>query len=56
MPTYEFKCDKCESSVDLNIPFHAAESVPVCTTCGGSMRKSFTSPAVQFKGGGWGGQ
>jgi predicted nucleic acid-binding Zn ribbon protein len=29
---------------------------PTCEGCGEFMIKSYTPPAVQFKGGGWGGQ
>lgn len=34
---------------------HDATERPQCATCGEFMIKSFTPPAVHFKGGGWGG-
>jgi putative FmdB family regulatory protein len=56
MPKYDFKCDTCEGSiVEMHIAFESNER-PNCDRCGSPMSKVFTPPAVQFKGGGWGGQ
>jgi len=35
---------------------HDATDTPKCKTCDQPMIKVYTPPAVQFKGGGWGGQ
>jgi putative FmdB family regulatory protein len=55
MPTYDFKCDKCNSQVEMHFAYDAVHA-PVCTECGGTMTKNYTPPAVHFRGGGWGGQ
>jgi putative FmdB family regulatory protein len=55
MPAYDFKCDNCNSVVELRIIYGATDT-PLCTTCNGTMTKVWTAPAVHFKGGGWGGQ
>jgi putative FmdB family regulatory protein len=55
MPKYDFICDPCGSTVEMHFAFDAS-SRPDCSKCGNAMSKVFTPPAVQFKGGGWGGQ
>jgi len=55
MPKYDFVCVPCDSSVELHLTFDSMER-PECLNCGNPMIKSYTPPAVQFKGGGWGGQ
>ena len=56
MPKYDFKCDSCEGSVvELHLTFDSTDR-PSCDRCGNPMSKQFTPPAVQFKGGGWGGK
>ena len=51
MPLYEYKCDICgrfEKIVQFSDPPLAA-----CPTCGGTVQKLFSSPAIQFKGSGF---
>jgi putative FmdB family regulatory protein len=51
MPLYEYKCDVCgrfEKIVQFSDPPLAA-----CPTCGGTVQKLFSSPAIQFKGSGF---
>lgn len=55
MPKYDFKCNTCDSVVEMKIAHDATER-PVCESCGSNMVKVFTPPSVHFKGGGWGGQ
>jgi putative FmdB family regulatory protein len=55
MPNYDFKCNTCDNTVEMHMAFDATER-PLCSTCKGPMTKVYTPPAVQFKGGGWGGQ
>jgi putative FmdB family regulatory protein len=55
MPKYDFSCTKCESVVEMHMSYDATER-PKCDKCGETMSKTFTPPAVHFKGGGWGGQ
>jgi putative FmdB family regulatory protein len=55
MPKYDFSCIPCDSTVEMHFTFDSVER-PICEKCGGFMIKVYTPPAVQFKGGGWGGQ
>lgn len=55
MPTYDFKCNTCDSIVEMRWAYDATDR-PKCEKCGNDMSKSYTPPAIQFKGGGWGGQ
>jgi putative FmdB family regulatory protein len=51
MPLYEYQCDVCgrfEKIVKFSDPPLAA-----CPTCGGTVQKLFSSPAIQFKGSGF---
>ena len=51
MPNYDFKCTFCSTVVELQDP------TPImCTTCGNTMQRIWTSVAVKFNGTGWGGQ
>jgi len=55
MPKYDFTCMTCDKTIEMHMSFDSTER-PVCKKCGNFMVKAFTSPAVHFKGGGWGGQ
>lgn len=52
MPLYEYQCDACAHRFELIQKFSdpPAES---CPTCGGTVKKLLSSPAIQFKGSGW---
>ena len=52
MPLYEYECDGCGRRFELIRKFSDAP-VTNCPTCNGSVRKLFSSPAIQFKGTGW---
>ena len=52
MPLYEYECDECGRRFELIRKF-SDPPVTNCTTCNGSVRKLFSSPAIQFKGTGW---
>jgi len=54
MPVYDYKCNKCNSQVEMHLAYDATHE-PTCAECGGSMVKNYTPPAVIFRGGGWGG-
>jgi len=55
MPTFDYKCMKCDSVVEMHISSSATDTI-YCTSCQGVMTKKYTPPAVIFRGGGWGGQ
>ena len=52
MPLYEYECDGCGRRFELIRKF-SDPPVTSCTTCNGSVRKLFSSPAIRFKGTGW---
>ena len=52
MPLYEYECDGCGQRFELIRKF-SDPPVTSCTTCNGSVRKLFSSPAIRFKGTGW---
>jgi len=48
MPAFDFKCDTCNSIVETN------ENIPpMCTTCGGTMIRVWSTVAVKFNGPGF---
>ena len=52
MPLYEYECDACGRRFE-RIQKFSDPLVSVCPTCGGLVRKLFSSPAIQFKGSGF---
>jgi putative FmdB family regulatory protein len=48
MPRYDFKCETCGSVVEVS------DSAPFpCTTCGNTMVRLWSAPAVKFNGSGF---
>ena len=52
MPMYEYECDDCGHRFELIRKF-SDEPVTACVSCGGKVRKLFSSPAIKFKGTGF---
>jgi putative FmdB family regulatory protein len=52
MPLYEYQCDACTTRFE-RIQKFADPPIDTCPSCGGSVRKLLSSPAIQFKGSGW---
>jgi putative FmdB family regulatory protein len=52
MPLYEYQCDACSKRFE-RIQKFSDPPVATCPSCGGSVRKLLSSPAIQFKGTGW---
>ena len=52
MPLYEYRCESCEHQFEVIQKFSDAPLLE-CTKCQGTLRKLFSSPAIQFKGSGW---
>lgn len=55
MPTYEYKCPACSSMKPVTASFDDELIAPKCDTCLLSMVRDYSSPAVIFRGKGWGG-
>ena len=44
MPTYSYRCTECGHAFDIQQSF-TDDSLTVCPTCGGKLRKVFTPSA-----------
>ncbi len=52
MPLYEYECESCGERFE-RIQKFSDPPVEVCPSCGGTVKKLLSSPAIQFKGSGW---
>jgi putative FmdB family regulatory protein len=52
MPLYEYQCESCQHRFE-RIQKFSDPPVETCPSCGGPVKKLFSSPAIQFKGSGW---
>ena len=52
MPLYEYECDACGRRFE-QIQKFSDPPVAACPTCGGSVKKLVSTPAIQFKGSGF---
>ena len=52
MPLYEYQCDACANRFE-RIQKFSDPPIETCPSCGGTVRKLLSSPAIQFKGSGW---
>jgi putative FmdB family regulatory protein len=48
MPLYDFKCECCNEVIEIDEP-----DSPPCGTCGNTMIRIWSAPAVHFKGSGF---
>lgn len=51
MPTYDFKCPKCEKVKEISISYSAR--TPKCDDCGKEMKKMYSFAGAILKGSGW---
>ncbi|MGH8638790.1 MAG: FmdB family zinc ribbon protein [Burkholderiales bacterium] len=52
MPLYEYQCDACSHRFE-RIQKFSDPPIETCPSCGGTVKKLLSSPAIQFKGSGW---
>lgn len=52
MPTYSYRCTECQNAFDIVQAF-TDDSLTVCPTCGGKLRKVFSPVGVTFSGSGF---
>lgn len=52
MPTYSYRCTECERAFDIVQSF-TDDTLTVCPTCGGVLRKVFSPVGVSFSGSGF---
>jgi putative FmdB family regulatory protein len=52
MPTYSYRCTECGNAFDIQQAF-TDDSLTVCPSCGGNLRKLFSAVGVTFNGSGF---
>jgi putative FmdB family regulatory protein len=52
VPTYSYRCTECGTAFDIQQAF-TDDSLTVCPTCGGVLRKVFSPVGVTFSGSGF---
>ena len=52
MPTYSYRCTECATAFDIQQAF-TDDSLTVCPSCGGMLRKVFSAVGVSFSGSGF---
>lgn len=52
MPTYEYRCDKCNAKLVMTRKVDDRDALVNCD-CGHYFTRQFTPPAIQFKGSGF---
>ncbi|HVX16453.1 MAG TPA: FmdB family zinc ribbon protein [Acidimicrobiales bacterium] len=52
MPTYEYRCKKCDQTLEVFQSF-TDDSLTECPNCGGTLRKVFGNVGITFKGSGF---
>ncbi|QYH35577.1 FmdB family transcriptional regulator [Salinibacterium sp. M195] len=52
MPTYSYRCTECDNAFDIQQSF-TDDSLTVCPTCQGKLRKVFSAVGVTFNGSGF---
>lgn len=54
MPIYEFKCDECNNSFEINESIKDYDSNKYkCTECGSKVKRIYNPVAISFKGEGF---
>ena len=48
MPTYSYRCTECETAFDIQQAF-TEDSLTVCPTCGGVLRKVFSAVGLSVR-------
>lgn len=52
-PTYEYRCNKCESSMTFSRHVDERDKPVVCPVCGLESTRVYNAPGIQFKGTGF---
>ena len=52
MPLYEYQCEACAHRFEKIVQY-SDPPIDTCPVCGGTVKKLFSSPAIQFKGSGF---
>ena len=54
MPTYKYKCNTCDLTITVIQRMADATYTPICVNCSKELVREYESPAITFKGTGWG--
>ncbi len=52
MPTYDYRCDRCDRTFEIRQRI-SAEPLTTCDRCGGPIRRLLSAAPFILKGGGW---
>jgi putative FmdB family regulatory protein len=52
VPTYDYRCDRCERTFEIRQRI-SAEPLTACDRCGGPIRRLLSAAPFILKGGGW---
>ena len=52
-PTYEYRCNKCESSMTFSRRIEERDEPVSCPVCGLDSTRVYNAPGIQFKGTGF---
>jgi len=52
VPTYDYRCDRCERTFEVRQRI-SAEPLTTCERCGGPIRRLLAAAPFILKGGGW---
>ena len=52
MPVYEYECEDCKSTMEINTPVAKYQEVYECH-CGKTMRRKYSVPGIKFNGPGF---
>jgi putative FmdB family regulatory protein len=52
MPTYEYRCKDCAHELEVQQSF-SDDPLTECPSCGGALKKKFSSVGISFKGSGF---
>lgn len=50
---YQYKCNQCNSEVEVERSIKDKALAPICTNCHGTMSRVWNAPAIEFKGRGF---
>ena len=53
MPTYEYRCNKCMSYIQVSRSYNETETDVICPKCNLKSSRIYSAPGIVFKGTGF---
>jgi len=50
---YQYKCNQCNSELEVERSITEEERAPICMDCHATMSRVWSAPAIEFRGRGW---